>query len=43
MGGSGNWIKSLITNKKNITDDQVTLEKALFFTLDLSLFSSLSN
>lgn len=23
MGGSGNWIKSLITNKKAITDDQV--------------------
>ncbi|KAF8049821.1 hypothetical protein N665_2112s0006 [Sinapis alba] len=22
MGGSGNWIKSLISNKKNITDDQ---------------------
>ncbi|CAN8235257.1 unnamed protein product [Cochlearia groenlandica] len=24
MGGSGNWIKSLITNKKPITDDQLS-------------------
>lgn len=43
MGGSGNWIKSLITNKKAITDDQVISKISLLHLLINLCFLFLQN